>query len=106
LYKIAYNACLRHIEQIQNRAAHNKKYSLQTSAIEQSHIHNIIKAETIHLLHKAITQLPAQCKNVFTKLYIEGKSVAETALEMNLTISTIRNQKVRGIKLLKPKLSN
>jgi DNA-binding CsgD family transcriptional regulator len=43
---------------------------------------------------------------VFTKLFIEGKSVSETAQEMNIAISTVKNQKARGIKLLKPKLSS
>ena len=66
----------------------------------------LLSAETITLLYKAIQQLPSQYQKVFTKLYIEGKSVFETAEEINFTISTIKNQKARGLKLLKPKLSS
>jgi RNA polymerase sigma-70 factor (ECF subfamily) len=84
---------------------HNRSYITQIDTAQQSIIHTIIKAETINNLHKAISHLPAQCKNVFTNLYIEGKSVTETAQEMNLSISTIKNQKARGMKLLKAKLS-
>jgi len=103
LYKTVYNACIRHLQQQQNRTLHNRSYITQIDTTQQSFIHNIIKAETINNLHKAISHLPAQCKNVFTKLYIEGKTVAETAQEMTITISTVKNQKARGIKLLKSK---
>jgi RNA polymerase sigma-70 factor (family 1) len=105
LYKTVYNACLRQLWQQQNRAAHHKTLASVTQATEQSCITGIIKAETIRLLYSAIQDLPTQCKTVFTKLYVEGKSVAETAGEMNLTISTIKNQKARGLKLLKLKLT-
>jgi RNA polymerase sigma-70 factor (ECF subfamily) len=105
LYKTVYNACLRWLQQKQNRSMHIRSYSNQIDTIEQACFHNIVKAETINLLYKAIQQLPSQCKKIFTKLYIEGKSVCEIADEMNLTVSTIKNQKARGIKLLKPRLS-
>jgi RNA polymerase sigma factor (sigma-70 family) len=65
----------------------------------------MVTAETIHLLYKAIDELPVQCRKVFTKLYVEGKSVAEAAAEMKVTVSTVKNQKARGIKLLKPRFS-
>ena len=79
-------------------------YFKQIDTTQQSYIHNIIRSETIHLLHKAIAHLPAECSKIFTKLYIEGKSITETAQEMNIAVSTVKNQKARGIKLLKPKL--
>ena len=104
LYKSVYNACIRHLQQKQNRGLHNISYAKQIDTTQQSYMHAIIRAETINLLHKAISHLPAQCSIVFTKLYIEGKTVAETAQEMNIAISTVKNQKARGIKLLKPKL--
>jgi RNA polymerase sigma-70 factor (ECF subfamily) len=106
LYRSVYNACLRSIENQERYKKHHDKYKFQQNASEQACINNIIKAETISLVHKAINQLPAQCQKVFTKLYIEGKSITETAQEMDLTISTIKNQKARGLKLLKPKLTN
>jgi RNA polymerase sigma-70 factor (ECF subfamily) len=105
LYKTVHNACLRWLWQKQNRSRHNISYAKETTTTEHSYFENTVKAETINQLHQAIGQLPAQCKKVFTKLYIEGKSVSETAQEMDLTISTVKNQKARGIKLLKPKLS-
>jgi RNA polymerase sigma-70 factor (ECF subfamily) len=106
LYRSVYNASIRWLQQKQNRNIHLISYSKQAESSAQDCIHNIIRAETIQLLHKAISHLPSQCQKVFTKLFIEGKSVSETAQEMNITISTVKNQKARGIKLLKPKLSS
>jgi RNA polymerase sigma-70 factor (ECF subfamily) len=106
LYKSVYNACLRCLEQQQRKTIHTKSYAGQINTTEQPYLNDIIKAETIHQLHIAISQLPTQCKKIFTKLYVEGKTVSEIAEEMNLTISTIKNQKARGLKLLKPKLTN
>jgi len=72
--------------------------------MEQVYIHNIIRTETIYLLTQALNTLPERCRQVFIKLYIEEKSVKEIAAEMDTTISTVKNQQARGIKLLKPKL--
>jgi RNA polymerase sigma-70 factor (family 1) len=105
LYKTVYNASIRWLQNQQRKMFHLSSYAKQNDTTEHSYLNNIIKAETINNLHKAIGHLPAQCKTVFTKLFIEGKSASETAQEMNLTISTIKNQKARGIKLLKTLLS-
>jgi len=105
LYRCVYNASIRWLENQKRYKKHHDRYKHQLTTTEQAYIGNIIKAETLNLLHKAIHQLPSQCKKIFTKVYIEGKSVSETAQEMNLSISTVKNQKARGIKLLKPKLA-
>jgi RNA polymerase sigma-70 factor (ECF subfamily) len=80
-------------------------FAIASDEFEKDCLHGMISAETVRLLYEAINELPAQCKKVFTKLYVEGKSVAEIATEMNVAVSTVKNQKARGIKLLKPKLS-
>ena len=104
LYQTVYNACLRHIENKQRYLKHHSIIKQEATTEEQSCFHKIIKAETIHLIHKAIDSLPLQCRKVFIKLYIEQKTVTEIAGEMNLAKSTIKNQHARGLKLLKPKL--
>jgi DNA-directed RNA polymerase specialized sigma24 family protein len=43
---------------------------------------------------------------VFVKLFVEGKSVVEAAAELNVAVSTVKNQKARGIKLLRMRLSS
>lgn len=104
LYKVVSNACLKELRRRTTDHGRQKEIVLLSDKFDKDCFENMIRAETIHLLHKAIEQLPAQCRTVFRKLYVEGKSVADAAGEMGLTVSTIKNQKARGIKLLKPKL--
>ena len=106
LYRSVYNACIRYIENQKRYKKHHAVYKYETNTSEHSYINNIIKAETIHLLREAINTLPSRCQKVFIKMYIEEKSVTEIANEMNTTISTVKNQKIRGLKLLKSKLTS
>ncbi|MBY0477750.1 MAG: sigma-70 family RNA polymerase sigma factor [Chitinophagaceae bacterium] len=105
LYKTVYHGCLRWLENEKRKATNLETYRIITDSPEQSCIENIVLAETLRQLHNAIGQLPNQCRTIVQKLYVEGKSVAEIATEMNLAGSTIKSQKARGIKLLKLKLS-
>lgn len=102
LYKIVYHDCLKakrnaRLQTIDNadEAVHDFDYSAE-----------LIKSETLRHLYQAIDTLPAQCKQVFTQLYVEGKTVRETADEMGLAVSTVKAQKARGLVLLKTKLGS
>jgi RNA polymerase sigma-70 factor (ECF subfamily) len=46
-------------------------------------------------------ELPSECHKVFMKLFVEGKSVVEAAAELKVAVSTVKNQKARGIKILR-----
>jgi RNA polymerase sigma-70 factor (ECF subfamily) len=106
LYKTVYHGCLRWLENEERKASHDKAFAVVAETQENDLTENIIRAETLRQVNEAMDQLPAQCKKVFFKLYIEGKSVNETAEELELTVSTIKNQKARGIKLLRFRLSS
>jgi len=106
LYKTAYHGCLRWRERQLAMGNRQKEIAKITEVSEKECTENIIRAETLRQVKEAMEQLPAQCKKVFYKLYIEGKTVAETANELQLTVSTIKNQKARGIKLLRLRLTS
>jgi len=106
LYKTVYHKCLRWLENKKREENNFKSYAMLVADQEKDLTENVVKTETLRFLKLAMDQLPTQCKKIFFKLYIEGKTVAETATELQLTISTINNQKARGIKLLKLKLTS
>jgi len=99
------NACTNLYRDQKKLKQHKSSLRIYIQTTELSHLHNIISAETINLLMDAINKLPPRCKEVFVKHYIEEKSQEEIAKEMNTSISTVSNQKARGIKLLKSKLT-
>lgn len=63
-----------------------------------------IKAEVYGELYRAINSLPSQCKTVISLSYIEGLSNKEIAEKLSLSEQSVKNTKVRAIKILKEKL--
>lgn len=105
LYKSVYHGCLNWIASEQVR----KRHALQcppADADDNLYFTRIVQAEVLAALHAAIDSLPTECRKVFTKLYIEGKSVRETAGELEVAISTVKAQKARGLRLLRLRLGN
>ena len=101
LYKVVYNGCMTWLGDEKRRKGKHAKSDLQLKTEENLYVSNIIRAETFKELHTGMAGLPAECRKVFTKLYIEGKTVRETAEELQLAISTVKAQKARGLKLLR-----
>lgn len=64
----------------------------------------LVKAETLRHVYNAIEQLPGECRKVFRMLYVEGKKVKEIAKELNISPSTVKAQKARGLILLRKKI--
>jgi len=104
LYRIVYNSCLRWLERQKTKEKVYRLYRSKDVDMHKCFIEDLIQIETIRQVKKAIDELPPQCKKVFLKLYIDEKTVIETATELNIAISTVKNQKVRGIKLIRRKL--
>ncbi|GAA4798539.1 RNA polymerase sigma-70 factor [Olivibacter ginsenosidimutans] len=71
----------------------------------QEIMEQIIHAEVMYHIYKAIEELPKGCALIFKKGYLEGLKNAEIAQELNLSINTVKSQKQRALSLLKEKLS-
>jgi len=86
--------------------ASKKENILQTPSLEDNsdQIERMMRAELVTELHRLIHDLPPQCSKVLSMLYIDDKSVAETAAELQLSINTVKSHKARGIELLRHKL--
>jgi len=65
----------------------------------------MLKTETISEIHKLIANLPNSCQQIFKLYYLEGLSTKEIALQLNLSINTIKTQKLRGLKYIQSKLN-
>jgi len=106
LYKTVYHGCLRWIENEGRKEKVYRVYKVSMDVEETGHLENMIKAETLRRVKEAMEELPSECRKVFMKLFVEGKSVVEAAAELNVAVSTVKNQKARGIKLLRMKLTS
>ncbi|HRP56841.1 RNA polymerase sigma-70 factor [Agriterribacter sp.] len=104
-YTTVRHACLRWLDVHQRNAGQKRDWVQAEEVTEACILENIIQTEVIEELYTAIKRLPPQSSMVFTKLYIEGKTVAETAQEMKLAVSTIKSHKKNGIALLRSMIS-
>lgn len=63
----------------------------------------LIKANLSKRVMEEITRLDDVCRQVITMLYIEGKSVSETALAMGITADKVSKKKYEGLQKLRAK---
>ncbi|WP_379084028.1 sigma factor-like helix-turn-helix DNA-binding protein [Pedobacter sp. UC225_65] len=65
----------------------------------------MIRSEVIAELHKVITTLPKNCQTIFRMGYLEGLKNPQIALELGISINTVKTQKKRGLQLLKMRVN-
>jgi len=100
LYRIVHRDSIRAVK----KSSRNRFLQLQeTGEITDSHFNQLVKAETLRLLQQAVNQLSAGNKTVIRKYYFEDMTTAEIANELDLSSSTIKTQKMRGILILRKK---
>lgn len=104
LYISCRNACLDYLASLKVRTTAQEKYISHLQEGEETILYDVIQTEVLDLVNKEIEELPDKMKVIFKMLYIEGKSTAEIASELDLSIQTVRNQKTKAIAILKNSL--
>lgn len=105
LYRIVRNDALKYLRKEKQELASNKEVVyLYGNQNEKDHFNNLVTAEISRELLNAINSLPAECSKVFRLMYIEGKTIKETAEALQLSPSTVKTQKKRGIEALRKSL--
>ena len=105
LYTCCRNAALNYIEKEKRTNAKLTPIEEGTQIIDWTPDNQMIYIEMLREIHQAISELPAQCKNVMELLLMEDKSPEEVAQYLGITRSTVYNQKKRGVSLLQSKLN-
>jgi len=106
LYQATKNACLDFIKMQGRKDKRYASISMQTDAVNHDYLHNLVHTEVIAEIHRAINQLPTQCRKVISLEFIEGLSNEEVAKELSLSVQTVKNHKVRALKILKQQFSD
>jgi RNA polymerase sigma-70 factor (family 1) len=103
LYTTTRNLCLNSINQQKILAEIKERVIIENpdlyteDAVDSMIMHDEVIAGAKSVLEK----LPAKCKRIFKLLYIEGQTVRTIAEDLDLTISTVKNQKARGLGLIR-----
>ena len=105
LYISIKHACLDGSESEQRKLNRDTSWYLQQEHLDHDAEEHIIQAEVLMEISQAIAMLPEQCRNIMKMSYEQGMSGKEIAEAMQITVSTVNNQKARGILLLRKILS-
>jgi RNA polymerase sigma-70 factor (family 1) len=104
LYIITRNACLNFIKHWQRRQKSLSSWSRSWLNDEESVLGKLVRKDLDKELHAAIRALPRECGRIISLSYLEGLKNREIAERLQLSIHTIKNQKARGLQLLKRNL--
>jgi RNA polymerase sigma-70 factor (family 1) len=104
LYKTTRNACIDHLRRMKHSRERQAQFQLLQHQWEAASDLHLIQTEVYRNIYRAIDQLPEQCGKIVRMGYVEGKSNEEIATTLGLSIQTVKNQKSRGISLLKLRL--
>lgn len=106
LYIAVKNACFNFIAQ---RRRNNSKlngfaYTIQQET-ESYALLEIVHAEVLRGLYAELENLPTECRNVMQLVFIEGWEHKKIAEHLDISISTVKTHKARGINALRKKMS-
>lgn len=105
LYTMVRNAAISYLRKQKVLAKRKKGYDALQEETEGYMLQQMIAAETMMQIYSAIGELPEGCRNVVTKLYVEGKGLQEIADELNISINTVKTQRARGLKFIRGRLT-
>jgi len=101
LYKIAENLVYDYFRKLaRDKRLQVKLRGITTELFNQTE-ENIFRKENAALIDEAIEKLPPQRKMVFKLCRLEGKSYDEAAKLLNISVSTVSNQLVKGTRSVK-----
>lgn len=100
-YVAARNAALQYIR---DRQREQRKFEAFNEVNAGVVVDEVIYAEMMAELQKAIAALPAKMKEVFILGYVHQLTNQEIALQLNLSDQTVRNQKTKALTILRNKL--
>jgi RNA polymerase sigma-70 factor (family 1) len=102
LYISTRNACINHLERMTRQEAVKNKLRQEARDQYEDHVLNqIIGAEVSRLLVSYLDRLPPECRKIMRMSFIQGYSNREIAGRLQLSINTVRNQRARGIHLIR-----
>lgn len=106
LYRSVRNTCIDFIRSRQAALQRDYKYITEShNDIHQSIEEIIIETEYWAEVYREILSLPKASSSIVKMSYFEGLNNQEIANKLNLSIQTVKNQKSKGIKLLRSALT-
>lgn len=101
LYITVRNACLKHLQKEKRYTGHLDTFAENADGLQLPHEFELIETDMFQVIYTAIDRLPEQCGKILRMSYIYGKKNQQIAIELAISEQTVKNQKVKALKLLK-----
>ncbi len=102
LYRVVRNDCYNWLKQKQRiQTLQNELVFIHGRDQERTVFDSLVSAEVLREIFQAFERLPPQCRQVFNLLYIQGKTMKEAAEELDVSASTVKTQKARGLAVIR-----
>jgi RNA polymerase sigma-70 factor (family 1) len=102
LYITARNACLDCLRARQRSTGMQQELMyLLLQGNDVTFIQDEVKADVLKQIRDEIEHLPPKCQQIFKMAFLSRIKNADIAQQLGLTVQTVKNQKVRAIKLLR-----
>ncbi|MGN6420578.1 MAG: RNA polymerase sigma-70 factor [Pseudobacter sp.] len=101
LYITTRNACLNLLKQQQRDASSRREMAYLNGDADDFVLNNIIRTEVMTEIYRQIEKLPAQSRKVLKMSVFENMRNHEIAAALDVSIHTVKNQKVRAMQLLR-----
>jgi RNA polymerase sigma-70 factor (family 1) len=106
LFTCVRNACFNELEKNKVQQKYQTTFAHPELDNGQSFLEQMIHAEVVTRIFDQVDALPEQCRRVIRMTFEEGKKPKEIAEALGISISNVSSQKLRGIQLLRDKLSD
>ena len=106
LFTCVRNACFNELEKQKVKQKYEDVMLKLDLEVELDTLEKIIHSEVVIRILAQVDKLPEQCRMVIRMTFIEGKKPKEIADELGISVSNISSQKLRGLSLLKDRLSD
>lgn len=104
LYITTRNACLNFLKQHQRDSASIRELAYLASEKEDHILNSMVRTEVLREIYQEIEKLPAQSRKVFKMSILENMKNQDIARQLDISIHTVKNQKMRAMQLLRTKL--
>lgn len=105
LYQTTRRVGLNHQTARQRRLNRVDIYAAQQHQDQSSHLQEIVYAEAMAELYDAVQKLPPKAREIIQLTYLDGNSNQEVADLLNISVQTVKNQKMRALSLLRQYLT-
>ncbi|HWV65552.1 RNA polymerase sigma-70 factor [Chitinophaga sp.] len=105
LYKATRNAALNFLKGAQHSKERQAKFLHEQEDGDTGEDLDIIRMEVFRVIYREINNLPEKCGEIVRMSYIEGLKNEQIAEILSISLQTVKNQKTRGLKLLRMRLS-